>query len=132
MTKPFLFDLVDSLYHGVMDNMPGYLQERSMGGAFVLGYFGNYLLFRGIQKLSETMLPEKFNNKHLVNIEKLLRGALIIAPTIYAFTKPENIKYVLTNHPTYASGMIGAGLGALTSATKHINEKNLEEKLKSR
>ena len=60
--KPFLFDIVDKAYHGVMDNVPKELQERSMASAFTLGFAGSYVLVKSIQLLSEKTMSEKFNN----------------------------------------------------------------------
>ena len=55
MNKPPLWEIVNSLYHGVMDRMPQVLQERDMASAFVLGVAGTYGIFRFGRFLSRNL-----------------------------------------------------------------------------
>lgn len=120
MTKPFLFDLVDTLYHRVMDHAPNYLKDRSMGSAFVLGYVGNYFLIDLVQGFSKLVMPEFFDQDVLPILEKICIGATVAAPVIYSFIKPKELEKVVREHPTYTSGMIGAGLGAIHSTLENL------------
>jgi len=68
MKKPFLWDTVNYLYHGAMNNMPSTIQERSMANAFILGYVGMYGVVRSIQYISRNFadyfIPD-FDEKYL-------------------------------------------------------------------
>lgn len=126
MEKPFLFDIVDFLYDNVMDNAPEFLQQRSMSSAFTLGFLGNYFLVKGIQKISEKIMNKEFNHKYLPIMEKGCIGLTAGAPFVYGLIDPQGLQEIMTKHPTYTSGMIGAGLGAIYCASKDINKKKLE------
>lgn len=115
MTNPFLFNTVDFLYNKVMEHTPKSLQERSIGSAFVLGYFGNYLLIDSVQIFSKIFMPQEFDQYLLPVLEKICVAATIISPLVYSFIKPKEIEKTIKEHPTYSSGMAGAGLGAITS-----------------
>ncbi|MEK6835376.1 MAG: hypothetical protein AABX61_03880 [Nanoarchaeota archaeon] len=129
MAKPFLFDVVNALYNGVMDHAPKSLQERSMFSALALGYVGNYLLTRGIQKTSEMFMSEEFNKKHLPLIEEVCIYLTIGAPLLYMMIDSNGMQELIQEHPTYVSGMLGAGLGAITAAQNDIKgKKSLENK----
>jgi len=115
MAKPFLFDAVNFLYHKVMDQAPKALQERSMGSAFVLGSIGNYLLVDGIQVFSKFFMSKNFNVYTLPTLEEICVVGTIVIPLIYSFNKPKEMEEIIKTHPTYSYGMLGAGLGAITS-----------------
>lgn len=51
-------------------------------------------------------------------------------PVIYGFTDPERAKQIIKEHPTYISGMVGATLGAVAAATKHIHKMDKEKSQK--
>ena len=115
MKKPFLFNTVDFLYNKVMKHAPKSLQERSIGSAFVLGYSGNYLSIDGIQIFSKMFMPQEFDQYILPVLEGICVAATVTAPLVYSFIKPKEIETTIKEHPTYSSGMIGAGFGAITS-----------------
>ena len=120
MAKPFLFNIVNFLYHTVMDHAPKFLQERSMTSAFVLGYGGNYLLLDGIQLFSKIFMPQEFDQYTLPLLEKICIASTIATPLIYSFVKPKEMQDIVREHPTYTSGIIGAGLGAIHSTLENL------------
>ena len=123
MIKPFLFDLVDKAYHSVMDQTPLYLQERSMGSAFVLGAAGTWGLTRLLQLSFDNALPKSFNQKYLLFIEKLGIISVIGIPLAYSFFDPRGVQQIMQEHPTYTSGMIGSGLGTIIANSQDILKK---------
>ena len=119
MDKPPLWELVNSLYHGVMDRTPQVLQDRDMSSAFVLGAAGTYGAFRGIRFLLRNFgnyyMPT-FGDEWLPKIEKGVAAAMTAVPILYAAVDPEGAKQIMTMHPTYTSGMMGVwagGVGAI-------------------
>ena len=129
MEKPFLFDLVDWAYHGIMDNMPEYLQERSMASAFALGFTGNYLLVKGVQWASNKIMPEGFNKDILPIIEDLCIYLTVASPLMYGLINPQGLQEIVQEHPTYTTGMFGASLSAILTAKSDIDKKRLDRKL---
>ncbi len=129
MKEPFLFDLVNKLYHTATDNFSDELKEQSELNAFVLGFIGSEAVIRSIQFASEKILPKKFNDEILPYIEKGCRIGITTAPIIYAALNPYDFFQVIKEHPTYSSGMIGAYLGLMDSSNIHIKEKLKEESL---
>jgi len=128
MEKPFLFDLVNWAYNGVMGNMPEYLQERSMPSAFLLGFTGNYILVKSIQKISDKIMPKGFNKDILPIIENLCVYLTVASPLMYGLIDPQGLQEVMQEHPTYTSGMIGAGLSAILAAKSDVDKKSLERR----
>ncbi len=120
MKKPFLFDTVNFLYHKAINYAPKFFQERSMGSAFILGYGGSYLLIDLVQKTSEVLMSNEFNTAYLPILEKICIALTIATPVVYSFIKPKEMQEIVKEHPTYTSGMIGAGLGAIHSTLENL------------
>ena len=62
MNKPPLYDIVDKLYHGVMDKMPQALQDRGEAMAFLLGAGGIYGVVKGLQWTSRNAMNKLIPN----------------------------------------------------------------------
>ena len=103
-----------------MDHTPKPLQKRSIGSAFVLGYAGNYLLVDLIQGSSKLFMPNEFNSVYLPFLEKACIVLAIAAPVFYSFIKTNEMENLIKEHPTYTSGIIGAGLGAIHSTLENL------------
>ena len=136
MSKPILYNIVNTLYNSVMDKMPEEVKQRDVAAAFVLGSVGTYGVTRGVQWLSENVadkiIPD-FSKKYLPAIEKASIALITAAPLIYAIIDPQGARDVISQHPTYASGMAGVYVGGVAAALQDLNarsKKSLEEKMK--
>ena len=136
MKEPFLYDIVDALYHGVMDNMPQAVQERNISSAFILGSLGIYGVVRGLQWGSKNVMNyfiPNFDEKYLPVMEKACIGGMIAIPLLYSMINPTEAIEIITQHPIYTSGMIGVAFGSIAGALQDLNkrskQKSLEEKL---
>ena len=135
MAKPFLYDVVDKLYHGVMDIMPKALQERDMSSAFVLGSTGIYGVVRGLQWTSKNLMNKiipDFDDKWLPKLEKAFIVGMAAAPILYGLIDPDGAREIMTQHPTYTSGMAGVYTGSITGAAQDLHKRSkqkLEEKV---
>jgi|SRR3989344_3604789 len=126
--KPF-YNQVNYLYHLVMDNFPELPQEGNMASAFVLGGLGIYSVVSGLQWASEKIVPN-FDKKILPLLEKGCIAGMIAVPLVYAFVDPEGAKNIITQHPTYTSGMLGVEVGSITRALQDLNKrKKLEDRI---
>ena len=123
MKEPFLYDLVNKMYHFATDNLSEELKEQGGLNAFVLGSAGSYSLINLIQFASEKILPEKFNNNVLPHIEKGCQIGITAVPFLYALTNPNEFYQIVNEHPTYSLGIFGTYLGLMISANQHINKK---------
>lgn len=138
MAKPFLWDVVNVLYHSVMDRMPQALQDRDMASAFVLGSAGAYGVVKGLQWTSKhvmnRIIPD-FDEKCLPLLEKVCIVGMAAAPVVYAIFDPEGAREIMTQHPTYTSGMAGVYAGSITGAAQDLHrrskERSLEEHVKT-
>lgn len=131
MEKPILWDLVNSLYHGVMDRMPQALQDRDMASAFVLGSAGTYGVIRGLQWTSKNIMRHvipNFDEKWLPVLEKICVAGMAVAPVVYAAIDPEGAKQIMTQHPTYTSGMAGVYAGSLAGALQDLHRRQKSSK----
>jgi len=126
MTKPPLWDLVNKLYHGLMDIMPQSLQERSMASAFTLGAAGSYCLVRSLQWLSKKVdkVVPGFDGIALPALEKICVAGMSLAPLIYSAVDPEGAMSVLKEHPTYISGMAGVYVGSIGGALQDLHVRS--------
>ena len=104
MTFKPLYNVVDYLYHGVMDHMPESFQERSIASAFFLGSVGSY----AVTKISSALLNKAFPR---IVLGKGLSYLIAGAPFLYAAFDPDGAREIMSQHPTYTSGMVGACLG---------------------
>ena len=135
MAKPFLWDVVNTLYHSVMDNMPQAIQDRSVASAFILGTAGSYGLVRGLQWTSKNLIKKiipDFDKKILPKLEKVCIVGLASVPLVYSLIDPEGANQILSQHPVYSAGMIGVYTGSITGAVQDLHKKskqNLEESL---
>jgi len=126
MTNPPLFDVVDTLYRSVMDNMPQALQERSMISAFALGSVGTFGVVRGLQWLSKNVVAKvtpDFHHRVLPTLERLCLVSMAAIPFVYAAVDPEGAREIMTQHPTYTSGMAGVYVGSILGALKGLKEE---------
>lgn len=137
MTDPFLYDTVNELYHSVMDHMPVVFQKRDIAGPFILGGLGAYGIVRALQLTSERMVNKAFpgfDELVLPLLERICQIGVISLPFVYALFDPEGAKAIITQHPSYTSGMAGTALGAIMAAERDINKKTkpktLEEEIK--
>ena len=127
MAKPLLYDVVDKLYHGVMDHMPQALQDRDMASAFILGSAGIYFVVRGLQWTSKNVMNKfipNFDEKWLPKLEKAYIAGMAAAPVLYAFIDPEGAKTIMTQHPTYTSGMAGVYAGSIAGAAQDLHNRS--------
>ncbi|MBD3249113.1 hypothetical protein GF336_03645 [Candidatus Woesearchaeota archaeon] len=127
MGEPFLYDVVDKLYNSVMDHMPQALQDRDMASAFVLGTVGIYSVVKGLQWTSKNVMNKiisNFDEKWLPNLEKACTLGMAVAPVLYAAIDPEGAKEIMTQHPTYTSGMAGVYAGSITGAVQDLHRRS--------
>ena len=111
-----------------MDNFPEIPQEGNMASAFVLGGLGIYSVVLGLQGFSKKVIPN-FDKKYLPLLEKACIAGMIAVPLIYGIVDPEGAKTIMTQHPTYTSGMTGVGVGSIIGALQHLNKrKRLEDR----
>ena len=136
MSEPFLYGLVDTLYHKVMDSMPQALQDRDMASAFVLGSAGIYGVVRGLQWASKNFMDRiipNFDAKWLPKLEKICAVGMAAAPILYSIFDQEGAKEIMAQHPTYTSGMVGVWAGSITAAVQDLHNRSkqnsLDEKL---
>ncbi len=117
---PF-YEIVEFLYHSVMDRMPQAFQDRDIAAAFTLGAAGTYAVSRGIQRLAK-------NLSWFPLIEKAAVAAAVACPVIYAMIDPEGARDVIKNHETYTSGMAGVAVGGAIAVIQDLaNRRALEE-----
>lgn len=132
MSNPPLYDIVNSLYHGVMGCMPRFLQERDLFCAFVLGAAGTYAVTKGIQSLSKRVLNRimpKFDEKVFPVIEHVCAAFVGVAPFVYAAVDPEGAKEIMTQHPIYTSGMAGVYAGGVMAAVRDLSSRYQKKSL---
>lgn len=130
--KPFLYDVVNTLYKAVESIMPEFIRERAMFNAFVLGSAGTFGVIKGLQALSRKFMDKVipyFNRKYLPIIEKAGLAVITAAPLVYAAVDPEGAQHIVTQHPVYTSGMAGAYLGAAGAVVHDLHKQSLEDKL---
>jgi len=131
---PLLYDTVNFLYNSVMNHMPEALQERSMASAFMLGGAGTYGVVRGLQWASKNVVERAipgFDKRGLPILEKVCIAGMAAAPIVYALVDPEGAKAIMTQHPTYTSGMAGIWAGSIAGAAQDQHERSLEKKLEN-
>ncbi len=51
------------------------------------------------------------------------------APAAFAFFDPDGAKEIMTQHPTYTSGMSGAYLGSVAGAAQDLYDRSRRSKL---
>lgn len=147
MPEPPLYNIVDFAYHTVMDKMPQALQDRDMASAFFLGSMGMYYVVKGLQwsskKVDQYVWPRmpnfvkdkfpSFDEDVFPQLEKICVTGMAVAPFVYATFDPNGAKEIMTQHPTYTSGMGGVWALSIAGALKDIYrrhiQKSLEEKL---
>lgn len=135
MKEPFLYNVVDILYHSVADNSPQVVQDRPMASAFILGSLGIYGVVRSLQWSSKNVVNyfiSDFDEKYLPILEKACIGGMIAVPILYAIVNPNKAREIITQHPIYTSGMIGVAFGSIAGALQDLrkrSKKTLEEKL---
>ncbi len=130
MGKPFLYDAVNSMYHGIMDNMPDALRERSMASAFLLGAAGIYLAVKGLQWISREVISgfsQSFDEKWLPELEKACVAGMASAPLLYALIDPQGAREIVANHETYASGMAGVYVGSIAGALQDLHKRSKQK-----
>lgn len=130
MGKPILYNVVDNLYHSVMDKLPQALQAKDMAIAPTLGLIGSYLVVRGLQWTSKNIIDKfipNFDEKWLPKLEKACTFSMAIAPLVYLYIDSEGAKEIMTQHPTYTSGMAGVYFGSLAGAVQDLNKRKLED-----
>lgn len=137
MTKPFLYDIVDKLYHVVMDPMPHVIREREQASAFVLGTAGIYGVARAFQWASRHIIDKVipgFDENALPVFEKICIAGMAAAPILYALIDPEGAKAITAQHPVYAAGMAGVYAGSISGAVQDLVKRSkgntLEERTK--
>ena len=127
MSKPILYNIVNTLYNSVMDKMPEEVKQRDVAAAFVLGSVGTYGVTRGVQWLSENVadkiIPD-FSTKYLPAIEVASITAITAAPLLYALFDPQGAREIISQHPTYASGMAGVYVGGVAAALQDLNKQD--------
>lgn len=130
MVSPFLYGLVDSLYKGVMQYMPKAVQERGEVSAAILGATGIYGVVRGLQWASknivDNMLPG-FDSKALPVLEKVCIAGMATIPFLYAAVDPDGAKEIMTQHPTYTSGMFGVWFGSIFGAGQDLVKRRIKK-----
>ncbi len=127
MTPP-LYKIVDFLYNLVMEHMPDAFKERDMASAFTLGFTGTYFTTRlfnsALEKLLDKLNPY-FSEALAPRLEKLKKAA-VFAPALvfvlYTAIDPDGAKDIMAKHPTYASGMIGVGVGATVAFYRNLKQ----------
>ena len=129
MTDPILYDVVDTLYHGVMNHMPEALQTRDMLSAFLLGGSGIYCVVRSLQWMSRNMMDgfiANFDEKVIPVLEKICIISMGSAPFIYAAVDPEGAREMVMEHPVYTAGMAGVYIGSITGAVQDLGRRARE------
>jgi hypothetical protein len=129
MTDPILYNILDKAYNGVMQNMPQALQDSDMASAFILGSAGSYVAIRATQWLSK-IFPN-FEEKCLPTLEKICMVGLGFAPLIYAAADPQGAKEIMTQHPAYTSGLMGAWVGCMSGAAQDLYKRKKKKSLDS-
>ncbi|MEK6943500.1 MAG: hypothetical protein AABX00_05545 [Nanoarchaeota archaeon] len=130
MNKPPLYDIVDKLYHGVMDKMPQALQDRGEAMAFLLGAGGIYGVVKGLQWTSRNAMNKlipNFDEKWLPALEKICIAGMASAPIIYAMADPDGARDIMTQHPTYTSGMAGVYVGSIVGAVQDLVKRSKQK-----
>lgn len=137
MDKPPLYDIVNKLYHGATDLMPQSLQDRDMALAAVLGAAGIYGVVRGLQWTSKNVMNKvipNFDEKRLPALEKICIAGMALAPIAYGLIDPHGAREIMTQHPTYTSGMAGVYVGSIAGAAQDLHnrsKKKLEQRLET-
>ncbi len=127
MSEPFLYGIVDKLYTSVMEHMPQALQDRSMASAFTLGSLGTYSAVRGLQLISKNAVDKiipGFDDKLMPSLEKVCAIGMAAAPVIFAFADPDSAREIMTQDPTYTSGMAGVYVGSIAGAVQDLQKRS--------
>lgn len=130
MSKPFLYDAVDRLYHFVMDPMPNFIRERDLESSFLLGSIGVYCVVRVLQWTSKNVADKLiigFNEDILPNLEKICIATMAATPFAYATLDPQGAKQLISERPVYTAGMAGVYVGSLTVAIQDLKNRNKED-----
>lgn len=130
MSKPFLYDTVDKLYHLVMDPMPQSIRERDVESAFLLGFIGVYGVVRGLQWTSKNAydkISPGFHEYILPTLEKICITTMAITPFVYATFDSQGAKQLISEHPVYTFGMVGVYVGSLAAAIQDLKNRNKED-----
>src|SRR3989344_9238852 len=130
MSKPIFHETVDALYNGVMNHMPQALQDRGIASAFVLGSAGTYGVIRGLQWTSKNVIDRlipNFDEKWVPTLEKICAAGMAVAPVLYAAIDPEGAKEIMTQHPTYTSGMAGVLTGSIACALQDLYKRSKQK-----
>lgn len=120
--KPF-YEPADWAYHLVMDGMPESVQKRSEASAFMLGAEGVFFAAKGLQWVSRNFMHNVITGFHedwLPKLETACAVAVVGGPVLYGVVDPEAVREIITESPTYASGMAGVALGGLAAAGKDV------------
>ena len=127
MTDPFLWAIVNFLYHRVMDNMPQLLQDRPVFSAIVLGSAGSYGLVKSLQwfsnKYMDYFIPG-FDKEYLPKLEKACIYGIIGIPMAYSFLNPNEAKAIISEHPIYSAGMSAAAFSGIFEAFQDLSKRN--------
>lgn len=131
MVEPFLFDTVNYLSKTVMECMPEFIQDSPRLANFVFGGSGISLVVRGLQWSSakiEQYVPG-FDSKFLPLAEKACIWGITFSPLLYGVIDPRGLNEIITQHPVYASGMVGVWLGSVSTASYDLHKRSLEDEL---
>ena len=126
MSKPLLYDTVNTLYHGVMDRMPQCVQERDLASAFVLGTAGSATVVKGLQLASEHIVDRAipgFDGNVIPMLEQICIAVMLAAPLVYSVVSPNSAKETTQKHPTYSWGWFGIWLGSVGTALYDLSQR---------
>jgi len=132
MSKPFLWDTVNTLYHGVVDHLPEVVQERDIALPALLGFGGIYLVVKGLQWTSRHVMDRiipNFDRDWLPALEKTCIGVIVGAPILYAIVDPEGAREIWTQNYQYTPGMGGVVAGSVTGAAQDLSRRSTEKAL---
>jgi hypothetical protein len=132
MTKPFLWDMVNTAYHGVVDQLPAVIGNHGVASAMLLGAVGSYASVRILQAMSKFVKDDvpKFDRTVLPALEKICMVGVTLAPLAAAIVDPQGTQETIQGHPVYVSGMAGAYVGAMTGAVQDLFKRKKSDKVK--
>ena len=126
--KPF-YDIVDALFNYVQPHMPQSVQQRPEASAFLYGFVGTSAVIKGLQLVSRHIIDNMFpgfDEKILPRLEQICLAGITAAPLLYAVFDPDSFRRILSQNPTYTSGMAGFWLGNVVGAVYDLHNRSVQ------
>lgn len=135
MPNPPFIDMLNTLYHGVTQYAPQYLQERPEASAFMLGFGVSYGAVRLAQLASKKVVNRfvsGFHEKILPKLEWICIAGTVATPAAAILINREGAVATMQQHPAYVIGLTGCAFAGILAAGLGIGSRAKSEKLEEK